>query len=60
MLRVFNLPLMVLNTTVSPSRLTNISDDCGRPSAFDVAIAAMCGPSSTSRATSLSVMSMSI
>jgi hypothetical protein len=27
---------------------------------FDVAVAAMCGPSSTSRATSLSVMSMPV
>ena len=42
MLRVFSRPLMVLNTTVSPSRLTKITDDCGRPSAFDVAITAKC------------------
>jgi hypothetical protein len=31
MLRVFSRPLIVLNTTVSPSRLTKITDDCGRP-----------------------------
>src|SRR3984893_16773289 len=53
MFRTFNLPLMVLNSTVSPSRLTNITDDCGRPSTFDVAIVATCGPSSTARAASL-------
>src|SRR3984893_3103445 len=55
MFRTFNLPLMVLNSTVSPSRLTNMTDDCGRPSTFDVAIVATCGPSSTARATSFSV-----
>jgi len=44
MFRVFNRPVMVLNSTVSPSRLTNMTDDCGRPSAFDVAIVATCGP----------------
>src|ERR1700720_2262976 len=54
MFRVFNRPVMVLNSTVSPSRLTNMTDDCGRPSAFDVAIVATCGPSSTARAVSLS------
>jgi hypothetical protein len=31
MLRVFSRPLMVLNTTVSPSRLTKITDDSRAP-----------------------------
>src|SRR3954465_4990978 len=39
MLRVFSRPSMVLNTTLSPSRFTKITDDCGRPRA-----AAAAGP----------------
>src|SRR5262249_50035420 len=56
MLRVFSRPLMVLNSTVSPSRLIKITDDCGRPSGFDVARIAMCAPSITSRTLSLRVV----